>query len=80
MGYSAEVPRYKNIQLTGFNENGEDITLSAHGWCARVIQHEVDHLNGILYTDIMNGKSFCCSGWDKINQNGGRVELRYDGD
>lgn len=47
------------------------------GWNARIIQHEIDHLNGILYTDIMDKKTLTCSCWNVINERGGKVELPY---
>lgn len=43
------VPRYKSIKYRGFNEKGNLIEREAHGFHARVVQHEVDHLDGVLY-------------------------------
>lgn len=45
------VPRAKSIQVECLNERAEPITLNAQGWYARILQHEIDHLNGILYLD-----------------------------
>ncbi|KAL4111904.1 hypothetical protein QTP88_015775 [Uroleucon formosanum] len=77
-GYSADVPRYKRVLLTGINENGEKKTLDAKEWTARIVQHEMDHLNGVMYSDRMVLKSLCCTGWHTINQFQGFVELRYE--
>ncbi|KAG4068627.1 hypothetical protein HA402_002318 [Bradysia odoriphaga] len=53
-GYKAEVTRYAGVTLTGLNRNGEKQELHLKGWNARIAQHEMDHLNGIMYTDVMN--------------------------
>lgn len=43
------VPRYTSIRYRGYDTQGNLIEREAHGFHARVIQHEVDHLDGILY-------------------------------
>lgn len=48
-GLRAAVPRAARIRLTGTGPEGEPIDREATGFEARVIQHETDHLNGILY-------------------------------
>jgi peptide deformylase len=48
-GLRAAVPRYRNIRLTGFDGAGKPIDQTVSGFHARVVQHETDHLNGILY-------------------------------
>jgi peptide deformylase len=45
------VPRAKKIKLEYTNENGETVALEAEGMFARAIQHEYDHLEGILFID-----------------------------
>lgn len=53
------VPRYKSIRYRGFDQNGALIERKAHGFHARVVQHEVDHLDGILYPQrIENMQNF----------------------
>jgi peptide deformylase len=47
------VPRAKEIKVRAFDRDGERIELSAHGFPARVIQHEADHLDGVLFFDRM---------------------------
>ncbi|MDY6862419.1 MAG: peptide deformylase [Thermodesulfobacteriota bacterium] len=46
-----EIPRYEVVKVTGLNLNGEEISFEAKGLLARVIQHEIDHLNGNLILD-----------------------------
>ena len=48
-GLRAVVPRWQTIRYTGFDERGNPIDRSAEGFHAKVVQHECDHLNGILY-------------------------------
>ena len=46
-----KVERYKNIELTYFNENGEKIVRQVDGFFARLVQHECDHLDGIVFLE-----------------------------
>jgi peptide deformylase len=47
------VPRSRDIRLRGFDRHGERVDVQAGGFMARVIQHETDHLDGILFLDRM---------------------------
>lgn len=48
-GMRGLVPRYRKIRYRGYDEKGELIEREAEGFHARVVQHECDHLDGILY-------------------------------
>ena len=48
-GLRGLVPRYRRIRYQGFAPDGTPIDLTVEGFHARVVQHEVDHLDGILY-------------------------------
>lgn len=48
-GLRAVVPRYSRIRYTGFDQYGDPIDRTVDGFHARVVQHECDHLIGILY-------------------------------
>ncbi len=50
-GKFVKVKRPKKIMVKYFDENGKKLKLKANGLVSRVIQHEVDHLNGVLITD-----------------------------
>lgn len=52
-GLRGEVPRHARIRYTGLDGEGNRITREASGFHARVVQHEVDHLDGILYPERM---------------------------
>jgi peptide deformylase len=50
-GRQGKVDRPSKIKVKALNEDGEEFVLEAEGYFARAICHEVDHLNGILFTD-----------------------------
>jgi peptide deformylase len=43
-GYQAVVERALDVRVECLNERAEEITINAHGWYARILQHEIDHL------------------------------------
>jgi peptide deformylase len=49
------VPRWKRLRLEALDRQGQPYTVEADGVCARVIQHECDHLEGGVYLDRMEG-------------------------
>lgn len=57
-GYAALVKRWREVEVTGLDEHGQPQTWRVRGWPARILQHEVDHLNGTLYLDRMVSRSF----------------------
>jgi peptide deformylase len=57
-GFSAIVNRALNVRVECLNERGEETTIEAHGWYARILQHEIDHLHGTLYIDRMKTRTF----------------------
>jgi len=53
-GVREDVTRPKRIQLHYQDETGREHTAWFDGWMARVLQHEIDHLNGILFVDYLS--------------------------
>lgn len=51
-GLVGEVERYESITVKGQNRLGKPIKIKASGWLARIFQHEIDHVEGIVYTDL----------------------------
>ena len=47
------VPRYRDISVKAYDRTGRQVDLQASGFMARVIQHETDHLDGVLFLDRM---------------------------
>ena len=50
-GLMGEVDRSEEVVVEGQDRNGEPLKMSLQGWAARIFQHEIDHINGILYSD-----------------------------
>lgn len=50
-GWVGEVPRHTQVTVKGQTPEGKEVRIKAHDYYARVLQHEIDHLNGILFTD-----------------------------
>lgn len=50
-GYVGEVERYESIRVRAQDRFGKKVKLRLNGWTARIFQHEIDHLNGVLYID-----------------------------
>lgn len=50
-GIVGEVERYNEVLVKGLNRHGKPTRIKAKGWLARIFQHEIDHIDGILYTD-----------------------------
>jgi peptide deformylase len=47
-----EVERASTLKIRGRNRHGQSVKLKVEGWLARIFQHEIDHLNGVLFTDL----------------------------
>jgi peptide deformylase len=52
--FCAQVKRATHIVIEAVDVKGESLTIEAEDWPARVIQHEIDHLNGILFIDHLS--------------------------
>lgn len=61
-GYVALVDRAREVEVTGLDERGTLQSWRVRGWPARILQHEVDHLDGTLYVDRMATRSFVSAG------------------
>ena len=54
-GWVGEVERYESVVVRGLNRKGKDVRIKASGFTARAFLHEIDHLDGILFTDRLTG-------------------------
>lgn len=50
-GFVGDVERPVSVTVKGQNRHGQSFKIKASGWLARIFQHEIDHLNGILFID-----------------------------
>lgn len=57
-GYTAVVRRAHALRVECLDETGNSRSIEAKGWYARILQHEIDHLQGHLYIDRMETRSF----------------------
>jgi peptide deformylase len=55
-GYIGEIKRSELVRVKGQNARGLEIVIKAEGLLAEVLEHEIDHLNGILYTDHLESQ------------------------
>lgn len=71
----ARIPRYASVKVKALNENGQAFRVTAHGFLARILQHEVDHLKGKVIIDHVKGKK---DAFFKLMPEGGLEPLDYD--
>ena len=57
-GFTAVVPRARHVRVEALDEKAKPTTIEANGWYARILQHEIDHLGGVLYLDRMKSRTF----------------------
>jgi peptide deformylase len=57
-GFTAVVPRAREVRVECLDHKGEPKVIQASGWYARILQHEIDHLHGTLYIDRMHSRTF----------------------
>jgi len=50
-GLVGEVERFESVQVKGLNRHGRPMKVKAEGWLARIFQHEIDHVNGVVFPD-----------------------------
>lgn len=70
-----KVPRHSKIRVRALDVNGNEFRFKADGFLARVIQHEVDHINGILFIDHIKEQT---DAFYRLNSEGELEPLDYD--
>jgi peptide deformylase len=56
-GFLAHVARARSVRVECLDHSGQPQTIQASGWYARILQHEIDHLNGTVFIDRMDSRS-----------------------
>jgi peptide deformylase len=69
------VPRYERVRVRAINIDGQKIQLKADGFLARVLQHEIDHTNGIVFIDHIKDDE---DAFFRLNSEGHLDKLNYD--
>jgi peptide deformylase len=55
-GWVGEVPRFESVTVKGTDMENKAVRVKASGYLARIFQHEIDHLDGVLFTDRVEDK------------------------
>lgn len=69
------VPRHSRVRLKALDEDGKEFRVTAEGFLARVLQHEVDHTNGIVFVDHIRDKH---NAFFQLDDDGKLIQLDYD--
>ena len=82
-GFSMVVPRARKVRVEAIDENGQRVVKVATGWYARILQHEVDHLNGIVCCDRMESRTLSTAAnytkhWQRHSVDEVRAAVRLD--
>jgi peptide deformylase len=72
-----KVPRYSKVRIRALDVEGHEFRLSAEGFLARVLQHEIDHTNGVVFIDHIKDKP---QAFFRLQEDGHLQELDYDKD
>lgn len=79
-GYVGDnVPRSLAVTVKARDPKGKEIRIKAEGWFARILQHEIDHLNGVLYIDLIDPKDVRPVSEDEIVDEGEVIEAEPSG-
>lgn len=74
-GYYGMVPRYSKIRVKALDEHGREVRFKAEGFLARVIQHEIDHTNGVVFIDHIKNKK---DAFYRLDDSGELLPINYD--
>jgi peptide deformylase len=72
-----KVERYESVKVKALDENGQSFRVTAHGYLARILQHEVDHTQGIVFIDHIKNKK---EAFYRLMPEGGLEPLNYEKD
>lgn len=72
-----KVPRYSKVRVKALDLNGNEVRFKAEGFLARVIQHEIDHTNGIVFIDHIRDTT---DAFYMLDEKGEFQALDYDAD
>jgi peptide deformylase len=76
-GFTAVVPRARKVRVECLDHQGEPKIIEASGWYARILQHEIDHLDGAVYIDRMRTRTFMSvENYNRFWKNTSSADLR----
>ena len=76
-GFYGKVPRHNKVRVKAISLDGEEIRIKAEGFLARVLQHEIDHCNGMVFIDHIKDKK---DAFYTLDKKGELRPLDYDKD
>lgn len=74
-GFYGKVPRFNKVRVKALDINGNEVRIKAEGFLARVLQHEIDHTNGIVFIDHIRDQQ---DAFYKLNDKGELDPLDYE--
>lgn len=74
-GFYGKVPRFSKVRVKAMDINGNEVRIKADGFLARVLQHEIDHTNGIVFVDHIHDQH---DAFYTLNSKGELDPLDYD--
>lgn len=74
-GFYGKVPRFSKVRIKALDINGKEVRIKAEGFLARVLQHEIDHTNGIVFVDHIRDQK---DAFYRLNDKGELDPLDYD--
>jgi peptide deformylase len=74
-GFYGKVPRYSKVRIKALDANGNEVRIKAEGFLARVLQHEIDHTNGVVFIDHIKDQT---DAFYRLNDKGELDPLDYD--
>lgn len=72
-----KVPRHERIKVKALDLDGKEFRVTLDGFLARILQHEIDHTNGIVFVDHIKGNH---DAFYRLEPNGELTKLDYDKD
>ena len=68
------VPRAEKIRVKAINKDGQEMRVKAEGFLARILQHEIDHTNGVMFVDHVESED----GFFRLDEKGNLLPMEYD--
>lgn len=72
-----KVPRYEKVKVKALDLNGKEFRVTLEGFLARILQHEVDHTNGVVFVDQIRANK---DAFYRLESNGELTKLDFDAD
>jgi peptide deformylase len=76
-GFLQKLPVTRRFWSQAWMLKANPFSWQTSGWPACIVQHEMDHLRGRLYTDIIVRSTFTCTCWEKVSRSGGRIYVPF---